>query len=296
VLVLLTVKLKLLPTCKFMICPHCSNDNPDGRKYCHNCAKPLSLDAVPPKPVIPSPQPRPSLSGKAVASLVFGVLGLFVPFGIAAIVLGHMSRKQILSSGGKLRGQSLAFVGLIFAYIQVLIGITLFIAVVGLLFQFNQELDKHPGDRAALLAVIWNRGALKQQPPAPVDPVQREKAARDVLDLIRTRQEDYFSTHPSEGYACWLKQIADLNSGSEFSVLMEKSHYRIDIQRCFAFPERGYVALATPREPQSTEPNFCLDSKGGFYRYPAEEAGAVLTRIVGVDPEFCPSNGERVEP
>lgn len=231
-----------------------------------------------------------------MASLVLGVLGLIVPLGIAAIVLGHMSRSQILASGGKLRGRSLAFVGLIFAYIQVLVGITLFLAVVGLVFQFNQELDKHPGDRAALVAVIRNRGALKQQPPAPVDPIQREQAARDVLRLIRSRQEDYLNTHPSEGYACWLKQIADLNSDTELSALIEKSHYNIGIQRCFAFPERGYVALASPREPLSTEPNFCLDSNGGFYRYPADEAVAVLTKIVGVDPAFCPSNGEQVEP
>lgn len=64
----------------------------------------------------PTTVPNSSL---AVASLVCGILGwTFLPFlsSIAAVVLGHMGRREIRESGGRLSGDGMAIAGLILGY------------------------------------------------------------------------------------------------------------------------------------------------------------------------------------
>jgi len=59
-------------------------------------------------------------SGKAVASLVFGLLS-FVPLvSILAIVLGHLALSNIRKSAGKLGGGQFAVTGLVFGYLGLL--------------------------------------------------------------------------------------------------------------------------------------------------------------------------------
>src|SRR5262249_25595291 len=73
-------------------------------------------ESAPPVPhVVQAPQPE----GKAMASLVLGILGLFfsVFASIPAIILGHKSYSEIRNSSGRLAGESLALVGLILGYI-----------------------------------------------------------------------------------------------------------------------------------------------------------------------------------
>jgi hypothetical protein len=78
----------------------------------------------------------PQRDGKAIASLVFGVLSLaaFVMFagtptagtrfgvlvGIPAILVGHVSRSQIKKNQGKPKGKGMALAGLILGYLGVL--------------------------------------------------------------------------------------------------------------------------------------------------------------------------------
>ncbi len=62
-------------------------------------------------------QPPPSNDGKAIASLVLGILSIVGCFGIVAgipaIILGFMSRRDIARSGGTLGGDGLALGGII---------------------------------------------------------------------------------------------------------------------------------------------------------------------------------------
>ena len=58
----------------------------------------------------------------AIVSLSAGILAyVLVPIlgAIVAIVTGHMARKEITNSGGRLTGNGLALAGLILGYIQV---------------------------------------------------------------------------------------------------------------------------------------------------------------------------------
>jgi Domain of unknown function (DUF4190)/zinc-ribbon domain len=281
-----------------VLCPHCGHENPEGRRYCRGCAKPLKPEAAVEKPAaLPNPQQlstkKPPLSKLALASLVLSFFSLLVPFGIAAVVLGHLSRNQIARSGGKLRGTGVAFAALIFGYVQIVIGSALFLGAVGLLFQFNQELNRNPDARAALVDKIMHHNPKKL---VAEDGGARQHYAIDALRIIREKESDYFRTHPEEGYTARADQIGNLlDSGTELGALVAKSEYNISIARIGLRPDPWYVAFAAPRADPNTAPNFCLDSTGVIYRYTPEQEHDVIAWIYGVNPQLCPVYGERVE-
>ena len=69
----------------------------------------------------------PTTSGLAIASLVFGILGIFLgalilPW-ILAIVFGHVARGKIRKSDGALSGNGLSLAGLILGYTMPALGI-----------------------------------------------------------------------------------------------------------------------------------------------------------------------------
>jgi len=230
----------------------------------------------------------------AVASLILSFFSLFLPFGIAAIVMGHSSRNRILQSGGRVSGRGLSFAGLILAYIQLPVAALLFVLVIGLAYQFNKELSRHPEDRAAFVWLIKNGGHTKAT--VPDDPAQRQQSAIDALRLIRAREKDYLKSHPEEGYAGRTEDLGEpLNPENELGALIAKSKYNVRVQRNGFQPDPWYVALASPAQPYSTSPNFCLDSTGVIYQYSSDQEHDVLARVVAVEPELCPRYGERVE-
>jgi hypothetical protein len=60
---------------------------------------------------------QPERNGKALASLVTGILGVIcLPTSIAAVILGHMSRSEIRKSRGRQKGKGMALAGLILGY------------------------------------------------------------------------------------------------------------------------------------------------------------------------------------
>jgi hypothetical protein len=73
--------------------------------------------------VIPPPLPLiPRTSGKAIASLVFGILAISIlPIigSIIAIITGYFARKEIRSSGGLIIGDGMALAGIIIGWASV---------------------------------------------------------------------------------------------------------------------------------------------------------------------------------
>jgi hypothetical protein len=96
--------------------------------------------AYPPYPP-PMPQmfvPPPQNDGKAIASLVLGILSLVGCFGalagIPAIILGFMSKRDIARSGGTMGGEGLAIGGIITGALSTLLTIAMvifYVAVIG---------------------------------------------------------------------------------------------------------------------------------------------------------------------
>ena len=66
----------------------------------------------------------PRTNGMAIAALVCGIGGFFVfPASFAAVVLGHVARREILRTGEA--GSGMATAGLILGYIGTVIGVLL---------------------------------------------------------------------------------------------------------------------------------------------------------------------------
>ena len=96
----------------------------------------------PPPPAAPYGGGAPTSSGKAVAALVLGILGL-VSCGplaaIPAIIVGRSAQREIDASGGMLTGRGLASAGVVLGWIE--IGLMVLGALaVALLFAFGGTL------------------------------------------------------------------------------------------------------------------------------------------------------------
>lgn len=121
-------------TLQRMYCTTCGQQNPETSRFCNNCGQALTPMAsgssggfAPPPPPTASPaiptDPNASTDGKAVASLILGILSMTIMSifaGIPAVILGHMSRANIKRSMGRLKGEGLALAGLIMGYISFL--------------------------------------------------------------------------------------------------------------------------------------------------------------------------------
>jgi type II secretory pathway pseudopilin PulG len=104
-------------------CQKCSGNLADFGEVCPYCGTPF-----PPAPApqfaaqFPGRGPQsgavPENSGKALASLICGVVFFFWPFSaIAAVILGHLALADIKRSAGRLTGRGLAIGGLVTGYI-----------------------------------------------------------------------------------------------------------------------------------------------------------------------------------
>jgi len=109
-----------------MLCPTC------GRQTALANAGAAGLPPLAPMaesgPVAPE-----KTSGLAIASLVFGLLFLFFPMSVVAIVFGHISLSQIKKSAGRLGGKGLAIAGLVLGYLGIaMIPLILIIAAIAI--------------------------------------------------------------------------------------------------------------------------------------------------------------------
>jgi type IV pilus assembly protein PilA len=105
-----------------MNCPYCSAVISDEVRFCPRCGTEMG-SPLPGSPAYLGPLPpgfEPSTNGKAVGSLVSGLLIFFAPFSsIVAIILGHLSLSEIRKSSGRLKGQGLATAGLGLGYMGI---------------------------------------------------------------------------------------------------------------------------------------------------------------------------------
>lgn len=102
-------------------CTQCGKQAPDHSGYCLSCGAELPPDSELRAAAggAQTPSGLPDTSGKAISSLICGLLFLFLPVAIVAVVLGHLSLSEIRRSGGRLKGSGMATAGLVLGYLGV---------------------------------------------------------------------------------------------------------------------------------------------------------------------------------
>ena len=82
--------------------------------------------SVTPYVVSSAPLSTTQTSTMAVFSLVLGILSwILLPFiaSLGAVITGHMARRELRASGGRLTGEGLALAGLILGYLNLFVAI-----------------------------------------------------------------------------------------------------------------------------------------------------------------------------
>jgi type IV pilus assembly protein PilA len=233
-----------------MFCNNCGANVSDSA-YCSNCGRPLpkapsvqatagqtgaatgaapapsadsatqaSPSAVPVSPWLNVPAAanagQPQTDGKAVASLVFGILSILplpVVASIPAVIIGHVSRASIRNSMGRLKGEGIAAAGLAMGYVSLVCAAILF-ALVGI-----------PNLYRAKLAA-------------------NDAAAASTVRTLNTAQVTYSTTYPARGYA---RDLAMLGPGDSASCTEPSDAHACFIDRSLGGSHCAAGAWCTPK-------------------------------------------------
>jgi hypothetical protein len=197
----------------------------------------------------------------ALASLILSPFAVFFPFGIAAVVLGHVSRSDIRASNGRRRGTGVAFAGLCIGYLGLLASILLLFSAQVVVLAGRNELAKAPYARAALAERLLLGDPYKV---SPEEGFLHQRDAVSALRLIHDRQEAYRKAHPDRGYTC---DIYALGTGddTESQVLRTRSRYGYQLT-CPSYRGDAYVVTAVPNNDgnPTNSPLFCVDESGSI--------------------------------
>jgi hypothetical protein len=217
-------------------CPGCGNTLAEGDTFCASCGRSASATAPPVNPAADFGL-LPETSGKAIFSLVCGVLGLFPPAAVVAVIFGHLSLSEIRKSGGGLSGRGLAIAGLVLGYLGV-----------------------------AFLTFLIIFGAFSLQKTMRAE---REQAAGgsggsavSVVRAMNTAEIAYAQAHPAAGYTCSLSELSGAWGIGDQLNRAKNNGYTVDLQACSAKNPGGpithYRVVAYPLMlNQPGKPAFC---------------------------------------
>jgi hypothetical protein len=105
-------------------CPNCGANAGDAR-FCPNCGQGLAATGNPVVSAVPTTPPppagyaprSPTTSGKAIASLVLGILWVGGLGSLLALILGYSARGDIKRSNGWVSGNGMAVAGIVLGWI-----------------------------------------------------------------------------------------------------------------------------------------------------------------------------------
>lgn len=235
-------------------CAGCGNTLTEGDRFCRVCGKDTAATAgTVPSTGVNTPSVNAETSGKAVGSLICGLLFIF-PFAfLAAIVLGHMALSEIRKSGGRLKGEGLAIAGLILGYVWVAaIPVVLIIAAI------------------AIPNLLRTRIAAN------------ELSAVTSIGKINTAEITYSAEHEGAGFTCSLGDLSSLiDSRLAFG---QKSGYEFKLSECKADAKGTVIAyhvVAYPVQANTTGARaFCSNESAVIW---VDDAGSA---------QNCLSHGE----
>jgi type II secretory pathway pseudopilin PulG len=228
-------------------CPACGNSMTVDDKFCRACGRQVSATSGSPTPP-GAPLGPPETSGKAVVSLVCGLL-FFIPLAfVAAIVFGHLALSEIRKSAGRLRGDGMAIAGLVLGY--------LWIAGIPIIL---------------IIAAIAIPNLLRARMAA------NESSAVASIRTLNTAEMAYSQSHADKGYTCALSDLAEDRLIDNTLLNGRKNGYAIDLMECSPGDQGAanakYRVWAHPlRSNQTGVRSFCSDESLAIRADPGDSA------------------------
>jgi|CZKR01.1.fsa_nt_gi type IV pilus assembly protein PilA len=219
-------------------CAGCGNSMTADDKFCRVCGR-VGSAAAPPISA-PAPLGSAETSGKAIVSLICGLL-FFIPLlFVAAIVFGHLALSEIRKSAGRLKGEGIAMAGLVLGYLWI-VGIPIIL----------------------IIAAIAIPNVLRARIAA------NESSAVASMRTLNTAEVTYAVLHPGQGYTCSLPDLAEVVSIRGPLATGQKNGYVFELTGCSAGTEGGanvkYRVVAYPlRVNQTGVRAFCSDESSAI--------------------------------
>jgi type IV pilus assembly protein PilA len=241
-----------------VFCSGCGNNVPVGEKFCRVCGKEVSVASAPAPVLGPAAEGTifpAQASGKAIASLVYGLFLVAFPLSILAIILGHLSVSEIRKSAGRLKGEGMAIAGLVLGYCGLAaIPVILIIAAIAI-----------PNLLRARIAA-------------------NEASAIRSVHILVTSEVAYSSSHREAGHTCLLSDLADAELVDARLASGRENGYVFELLSCRAAAQSAanvkYQVVAYPAVRDQT----------GIRSFCADETGAILADVTG-SREHCMMNG-----
>jgi hypothetical protein len=101
-------------------CMGCGNSLSKDERFCGVCGRDSQAQAAPVDPSVAFGLP-PETSGKAIFSVIAGLLFFILPFSIVSLVFGYLSLYDIRKSAGRLSGRGMAIAGIVLGYLGVVV-------------------------------------------------------------------------------------------------------------------------------------------------------------------------------
>jgi hypothetical protein len=220
-------------------CLGCGNGMAEGERFCGVCGRdalaPSAGRAVDPAVAFGLP---PETSGKAIFSLISGVLFIILPFSLAAVIFGHLSLSDIRKSGGRLTGKGLAITGLVLGYL---------------------------GVAATLGLILWSgfyvRQLEKSSVAQKVKVVNYENPVVSAVRSLNMAEIAYQQAHHETGYTCSLSELKDAWGFSNDLAHGQQDGYVFEVKGCTAAKADGpiakYQVVAYPAANKTGTAAFC---------------------------------------
>ena len=229
-------------------------------KFCRVCGRVAATGSAATLPLgTPAQFENAETSGKAILSLICGLL-FFVPLlFIAAIVFGHLALSEIRKSAGRLKGEGIAIAGLVLGYFWI-VGIPIIL----------------------IMAAIAIPNVLRARMAA------NESSAVSLLRTVVAAESTYAAAHPERGFTCSLSDLTEPQLIDHSLASGQKNGYAFELTNCLAEtaggPNAKYQVVAYPlRMNQTGVRAFCSDESA----------------VVKVDPsgsaEGCIENGRGLQ-
>ena len=227
-----------------MTCPSCGVNLTGDVQFCSNCGASLShaqptIGPVTTPPPTPAPVGPQQTSGKAIISLVCGIINVF-PLFVVAIIFGHLALSEIKKSAGRLKGEGLAIAGLVMGYLGI-------VAIPFIL----------------IVAAIAIPNLLRAKISA------NEASAVGSVRTLVAAEINYSATHPNTGFTCDLSDLTAAGLIDSRLASGQRHGYTFSLQNCMGEKEGAPISkfqmTATPVTYNSTGVRaFCADESGVF--------------------------------